>query len=310
MSRRAFVKKGLSACSIAFLAADAIGNEPGIEADTAGETLPDIVSVKGETGDAVRKAVEGLGGISRFVKPGCKVFLKPNLGFANPPEWATTTNPDVVRAIAEIVIDAGAKTVLVGDNPNLKPDLVIERCGIKKALDGLDGVRVFIINRPRDFREVPVPGGSELETLSVASILSKVDLVINIPIAKAHSGTSVSFGLKNLMGVIENREPFHTRYDLHKAIVDLNRVIAPDLTILDATNILTTGGPSGPGKTVRKNIVAAGTDRVAMDAYGLTLDRFNGRNLKPQQVPHILAAHEAGLGEMDLKKLTILTETV
>ena len=317
-SRRTFLRKSLLFCTFSGLVTSgfcsslrALSSDDSKPPDTAGGTgYPDLVSVEGTTAAAVKRAFDLLGGASRFVKPGQRVLLKPNMGFANPPEWATTTNPEVVLAVAELLLAAGAKTVLVGDNPNRKPEHAIERCGIGKALEGLSGVRTLLINRPRDFRKVPVPGGDQFDELSVAALLSKVDLLINIPIAKSHQATGVSFGLKNLMGLIEDRRAFHTKYDLHRSIADMNRVIRPVLTILDATTVLTTGGPTGPGKTIRKNLVIAGTDRVAVDAYGVTLERWNGRSLEPGQVSHIGAAHKAGLGEIDLEKVKIVKETV
>lgn len=282
ISRRTFVKTaGATLCSMPFAAGGAWAGEEAVsagEGDPSGGRVagdakneggadrddgksagyPDIVFASGEAGPAVRKAMETIGGMARFVKPGARVLLKPNMGFANPPEWTTTTNPAVVRAVAELVIEAGAKSVFVCDNPNRKPEQAPERSGIASALDGLDKVRVFLVNRPRDFREVPVPEGKVLSSLSIATLVSKVDLLINIPVAKHHNATGVSFGMKNLMGLISDRTAFHTKFDLHDAIADMNRVIKPGLTILDAMRILTSGGPAGPGRTVDKGMVIAG----------------------------------------------------
>jgi uncharacterized protein (DUF362 family) len=311
MNRREFIKKSAIFCT----ASSAI--TPGLlrtiwaqspEKKNGSGAFPDIAAVVGSAESAVPGAIERIGGISRFVKPGYRILLKANMGFANPASWATTTSPEVVHAVVKLVLDAGAKTVLIGENPNRDPERVIERCGIGKALSEFSKVKVFLIHKPRDFHEVPVPGGQEFTTLSVASILSKVDLLINLPVAKSHQATDVSLGLKNLMGLIQDRRAFHTKCNLHRAIADMNRAIRPGLTILDATRVLVSGGPTGPGKTVQRNMVIAGTDPVAVDTYGVSLERWNGRSLKGEQVSHIAAAHEAGLGEIDLTGLTVVHE--
>ena len=317
ISRRALLRKGILVCAFSPLWTSGLYRricaqtpekaKPGAASATG--DFPDIVAIEGAPAASVKKALGLLGGMPRFVKPGFRVFLKPNLGFANPPEWATTTNPQVLLEVAKLALEAGAKTILIGDNPNRKPEQVLARCGIDDAFGEMKKVKVFLINKPRDFHKVPVPDGVEFTELSIASILSKIDLLINIPVAKSHQATGVSFGLKNMMGLIEDRRAFHTKHDLHRSIADMNRVIRPALTVLDATRILTTGGPTGPGKTVQKNLVVAGTDRVAVDSYGVSLERWNGRKLEPAQVSHILAAHEAGLGEMNIAELKVIRQT-
>jgi len=152
----------------------------------------------------------------------------------------------------------------------------------------------------RHFETVPVPGGEEVQELRVARLLRKADVFINLPTAKAHSATGVSFGLKNLMGLFWERQPFHQKYDLHNAIVDLASIMPPRLTVLDATYGLLTNGPQGPGKVDQLNTIIAGVDPVAVDAEACLLAPWNGRTTDAGNIMHLARAAERGLGELAL----------
>jgi uncharacterized protein (DUF362 family) len=107
------------------------------------------------------------------------------------------------------------------------------------------------------------------------------------------------------MGLIWDRESFHSKYNINQAIADLATVIKPQLTILDATRALVTGGPGGPGEVQKPGLVIAGTDPVAVDSYGVTVAPWYGQNFKGRQVEHLLVAHQRGLGKIDLDPLRI-----
>jgi len=133
---------------------------------------------------------------------------------------------------------------------------------------------------------------------------------INIPVAKSHSATGVSLGMKGLMGTILDRESFHSQYNINQAIADLGTVIKPHLTILDATRALVSGGPGGPGEVKKPNLIIAGVDPVAVDSYGVGIVPWYGQNFKGRQVEHLLAAHQRGLGKIDIDQLKIFKEKV
>jgi uncharacterized protein (DUF362 family) len=107
--------------------------------------------------------------------------------------------------------------------------------------------------------------------------------------------------LKNIMGVLGgNRGNIH--HDLDRNIAELNEVFRFDLVVLDAVRILTANGPQG-GRTTdvrTMNTVIAGTDPVAVDAFGATLFGISAKD-----VPHIIYAAKLGLGESDLGKIKI-----
>jgi len=143
-----------------------------------------------------------------------------------------------------------------------------------------------------------------LLSVKVAKAVLQADKLINLPTAKSHSATGVSLGLKNLMGLIWERSSLHSM-NLHRAIAELSLVIRPDLTIVDATRALTSGGPGGPGKTVELNTVVAGADVVAVDSYTVGLTPWYNRAYTGKSVKYIAAAAELGLGEIDPEKMTI-----
>lgn len=268
----------------------------------------DLVVVSGEPVAATQKALEAMGGISRFVRQGARVLIKPNMSFATPPERASTTHPLVVATVAQACVDAGAQQVLVVDHTLQRPELCLERTGIRDACRPIRGCHVLAVREGRFFKEVRVPNGKVLDRIEVLKEVLEGYVLINIPVAKSHSTTGVSLGLKGLMGLILDRESFHSRYNINEAIADLAMVVKPQLTLLDATRALASGGPGGPGDVKKPNLVIAGVDPVAVDAYGVSIVPWYGQNFKGRQVEHLLIAHKRGLGKIDLEGLRILKE--
>lgn len=265
----------------------------------------DLAAVTGDPAAATRKALEVMGGISRFVRKGQQVVLKPNMSFSNPPEWGSTTHPAVVTTVAQACLDAGAQRVFVLDNPLRPAELCLKRTGIRDACKSLKGVHVLALDDRKYFREIKVPKGKILERVEVLKEVLDSPVLINLPVAKSHSATGVSLGIKGLMGLIWDRGSFHSKYNMNEALADLATVIRPHLTILDATRALVSGGPGGPGEVQKPNLILAGIDPVAVDSYGVTVAPWYGQNFKGRQVEHILAAHQRGLGKIDIEHLKV-----
>jgi uncharacterized protein (DUF362 family) len=272
---------------------------------------PDLAVFTGDDPAAnVRAAVKAMGGIQRFVSKGDKVVIKPNMGFGNPPIRTSTTEPLVVRTLTEMALSAGAKRVLIFDNPCHKADIVLDITGIKSAVSDLDDTFVYMVQKKDLFSEVEIPKGKVLKKQEVARDLLEADTIIAVPVAKSHGGAKVSFGMKGWMGVVRDRRYWHVWVDLHQAIADFATIMRPKLTVIDATRALLTGGPGGPGKVAQLKTIVAGIDPVAVDAYGVTLAEWGGKKLKPSDIPHIVKAAELGVGSMDLSKLNVLKKTV
>ena len=213
----------------------------------AADEFPDLVFAKGAPRDAVGRALETLGGIGRFVKDGDVVAIKPNASFPTPPTIGATTHPEVIGAIIEQVLSAGARRVLVVDHALGQAKRCFARCGLDKAVNAFTKAKLVTLDQQKAYQPVEVPSGKALKKTEVASIVQKADVLINVPTAKAHSATRVSFGLKNLMGLVWDRNTFHNDMDVHAGIADLATVIRADLTIVDAMYILMDNGPTGPG---------------------------------------------------------------
>jgi len=268
----------------------------------------DLAVISGEPAAATKKALGAIGGISRFVKKGQRVVLKPNMSFARTPDFSATTHPLVVATVAQACVEAGAQQVLVLDHTLQRAELCLERTGIQDACKSISGVHVLALQERKFFREIKIPQGKVLERVEVMKEIVDGQVLINIPVAKSHSATGVSLGLKGLMGMIWDRESFHSQYNINQAIADLATVIKPQLTILDATRALASGGPGGPGEVKKPNLIIAGVDPVAVDSYGVSIVPWYGQNFKGRQVEHLLIAHQRGLGKIDIDQLKILKE--
>ncbi|MCP3899337.1 MAG: DUF362 domain-containing protein, partial [Desulfobacteraceae bacterium] len=85
----------------------------------------------------------------------------------------------------------------------------------------------------------------------------------------------------------------------------LSAYLKPKLVVVDATRVLSTNGPRGPGKIIAENKIIASPDMVAADAMTVKQCKWYGRSMEPKQVKHIKIAHEEGLGRMDIENLNV-----
>jgi uncharacterized protein (DUF362 family) len=302
LNRRNFMKKSAE-CAAFAAAAMAL---PGFWKGTgAAEQFPDLVVAGGSPGPATRAGLEALGGIHRFVQAGNRVVIKPNMSFPNPPEWATTTHPDVVRELSEMCLKAGAGSVLILDNPLRNSEISLQRSGIRSACGGLPKTQVHGVTNRRFFQEVKIEHAEALTTTMIMKEVLEADVLIAVPVAKSHSATGVSLSMKGMMGLVYDRRTFHLDMDLDKAVVDLCTVLKPHLTVIDCSRILSDGGPGGPGKVLPMNKIIVSTDFVAADAMAVEMGTWYGRTFKGRQVKHIKMAHERGLGNMDVGSLAV-----
>lgn len=299
LTRRDFLKTGSAA------AAAAAFSSVTVLAEDEAAKKPLVAVAKGKPEELVKKAIDVLGGMQKFVKKGDRVVLKANMGFPNPPEWGTTTHPAIVKATAELCLAAGAQRVIVIDHPLRDGVVCKEKSGIGAAVEGIKGVVVALLEDPKFYQETPIPGGKQLKTTAIAKEVLRANCLINVPTAKTHSATGVSLGLKNLMGLIWDRQAMHEQMELNQAIADLLLVIKPSLTIVDCVYALLTNGPGGPGTTEALNTVVASTDPVAADSYTVSIARWYNREFKGTQVKHLKNAFDMGLGQIDIEKMDV-----
>ena len=261
------------------------------------EESPEMVIVRGKNPSQMTKAaIEGLGGIGKFISRGDRVVIKPNIGWNRVPAQAANTNPDIVRTVVELCYSAGAKEVVVTDVSCNDPRRCFQRSGIGTAAKAAGATVSLPVERK--FRVLKIKG-EVLDEWPVYRDFIEADKVINIPIAKHHNLCGATMALKNWYGIIGgHRSVLHQRID--ESIVDLATFMKPTLTILDAYRILIANGPQGGNLSdVREtNTVAAGIDQVAIDAFGAG---FFGK--KPEELGFIKLASLRGIGRMDLSKV-------
>lgn len=302
-TRRDFLRAGLTTG-----AAVMTGLSPAFVQQSRGEAgkFPDVAIASGKDAAAITKAaVDAIGGIKRFVKPGNKVVIKPNMSFSAGPGEGPNTNPVVVAEVARLCSEAGASRIAVLDYVLHAPQDCLTMSRIPQHCAGIPNTSVSVVQGDRMFRDVEVPKGKQLKKMRVVGEVLDSDVLIAVPVGKSHSAAGVSLSMKGMMGLIQDRMIFHTRYDLHEAIVDMASVLTPQLVVIDGTRILSTGGPGGPGKVIPLDMVIASADMLAADAQMVASGTWYGQKFTPKQVKHIRIAAERGLGRCDLENLTI-----
>ena len=241
------------------------------------------------------QAVATLGGMNRFVKRGDVVWVKPNMAWDRAPEFAANTNPDVVATLVRLCLEAGAKTVKVGDKTCNEDKKSYPSSGIEAAVKAAGGEIVYIDDGR--FKEMAI-NGQRLDKWLVYPDIVESDLVINVPIAKHHSISKVTVCMKNYMGVAGGqRGQWHQ--DLATCLCDITRFMKPRITVVDAIRILTGNGPTGGNiaDVKRLDTIAAGTDVVGLEAFGTEL-----LGCRPEDSKMVTAAQKAELGQMDYRK--------
>jgi uncharacterized protein (DUF362 family) len=241
--------------------------------------------------------------MGRFVKAGDKVVIKPNMSFARKPDQATNTHPLVVREVLVMCKEAGAAKVRVLDYSLQDPEQALILSGIRDACNSVEPGLCHHLMDSSFYQEAALPNAVEMRRNAFMKDVLEADVLIAVPVAKSHGSAGVSLSMKGQMGLIWERRAMHGRYNLDVSIVDLAQRIKPQLAVIDATRVLTTGGPGGPGKVITPGEVIASADPVAADATAVASYEWYGRVMEPRQVSHIRLAHERGLGRMDIQNL-------
>jgi uncharacterized protein (DUF362 family) len=259
------------------------------------DRFPRAVVVRGEEPrELVRRAVIALGGMSRFISRGDVVVVKPNVAWDRTPRQAATTNPDVVAELARLCFSAGARQVIVTDATINDARHCFERSGIAAAASA-EGARV-VLPEARLFRETDL-GGEVLRVWPVLGPFLTADKVINVPVAKHHSLSGVTLGLKNWYGILGGtRQRLHQR--IHESLADLAAFMRPTLTVIDCWRVLLRNGPGGGNleDVFEAKTLVAGTDPVTLDAW--TAREF--WKLDAAALPYLDLARARGLGSTGL----------
>ncbi len=251
---------------------------------------------------SLRHLLEPLGGIRRFVKPGMRVLIKPNLLSARTPERAVTTHPGLIEAAAAECKAIGAD-VLIGDSPGgIEKGLrrVWNNTGMTEAAEKSSASLVGF--ETSKVRNINLDG----RTFHISNYAFDVDFIISLPKLKTHVLTNYTGAVKNSFGFIPGlrKSDYHKRYpdarSFSEIVVEIHSLVRPGLFIMDAGLVMEGEGPAS-GDPRWLGYLFAATDAVAMDSAAVSI---LGR--KKIRVWTTELASEKMLGTADLDSLDLL----
>jgi uncharacterized protein (DUF362 family)/Pyruvate/2-oxoacid:ferredoxin oxidoreductase delta subunit len=258
--------------------------------------------------DALHLLLEPLGGIDRYVKPGQKVRIKPNLLAGKTPEKAVTTHPEIVRQVILMVQQAGG-IASVGDSPGLgKPENVARKCGIFEVIEST-GARFA-------FFDESVPINLEAGTfhhLEVAREALETDIIINLPKLKTHQMMGYTGAVKNLFGLVVGMRKvrLHLQAGTDKEffalmLLELAERFKPALSIMDAVVGMEGNGP-GNGDPVQIGALLASPHLVALDTVATAMVNLSEQRVWTQLVARKTGRQGVSLDELDLHGVPLAT---
>ena len=261
---------------------------------------------------AVRQAVAALGGISRYVRPGQRVLLKPNLLLFKPPETAVNTHPAVVAAVANLVRQAGAHPLIAdspgggtGHNPRALRQLY--RISGMEAVAASTGAE---LNLDCEALQVPFPEGGLVKMLDLMRPATTADAIINLPKLKTHGLLRFTGAVKNLFGLVPGRIKlgYHTKLQdserFSEMLLDIVQCARPVLTIMDAIVGMEGDGPSA-GQPRELGLLLAGDDALAVDLAALDIV-----GIDPRTVPTVRVGERRRLTSARTEDLEVLGESL
>jgi uncharacterized protein (DUF362 family) len=301
MKRRYFLKAvALAGAATTFKWSD------GLEIMSQNAKGYDLVAVLG--GEPVlmfNKAIAELGGMSKFIKKGHKVVIKPNIGWDRTPQLAANTNPDLVAEIVRQCLTAGAREVIVFDHTCDDWRKCYKNSGISDAVEKAGG-KMMPAHEESYYREVNLPDGVNLKSTKIHQAILECDAWINVPVLKMHGGAKMSISLKNLMGIVWDRRYFHN-HNLQQCIADCNTLgKKPVLCVVDAYRVIKSNGPQG--RTESDVALAKGlfisSDSVAVDTAAIKFyNQISDMDLA--NVEHVGKAEALKVGTTRIESLNI-----
>lgn len=260
-----------------------------------------VVKVKFEKDlkEAILKAVDSLGGFEKFIKTGDVVLIKPNFNTADP--FPASTDLEFLKTVVELVYNCGAKIVMVGDSSTMSQNTrkVMEKLGVFDLEKMKKPPRIYDFDERRWVRK-EIPQAKYLKRVCLSEYLDRADKLILLPCLKTHFQAQFTGSLKLSVGFMRplERVRLHLRH-IQEKIAELNKIINPDLIIMDARKCFINKGPA-EGELREPGLILASTDRVALDVEGIKIiQSFRGnslRNIDPWELPQIKRAVEIGIG--------------
>ena len=276
-----------------------------VKSSTSSQNVDLVAVLGGEPEIMFRKAIAEIGGMSKFVKKGQKVCIKPNIGWDKTPELAANTNPKLVAEIVKQVVAAGASEVIIFDHTCNEWTKCYKNSGIEAAAKKA-GAKIIPGNDETYYREVELPKGKSLKSAKIHKAILDSDVWLNVPILKHHGGANMSLSMKNLMGIVWDRRFFHSN-NLQQCIADICTLDKkPALNIVDGYRLLKQNGPQGKSDAdvVLAKALFLSQDIVAVDTAATKF--FNQtRDMPLEDVGHLALGQELQLGTMNIEKINI-----
>jgi len=250
---------------------------------------------------AVKKSLDLIGGLDSLVSPGDRVLVKPNL--IGPYHYTTgaTTSPHVIRALCELAKEAGARKVTIADGSAVgsKTEEVFTVTGLGELSTKIGADLVNLKKNKTVY--MGIPNGKVFRRLKIPEAVMEADVIINAPVMKTHDVFPATLGLKNMKGVLQEKDKkrFH-KWGLAQSIVDLNKLVLPQVTVLDGTVGMEGMGPAR-GTPVNLGIIVSSFDTVAADSVAAAV-----MGIDPLEIEYVRLAFEQGLGCADLPRIEVV----
>jgi len=251
---------------------------------------------------ALARQFDLLGGLSKFIRAGDKVLIKPNfIAPRSHHEAAAQTHPAVVLELARLLKDFGAKP-FVGDSPAWSN---VYACA--RALELEEPLRRLSV----PIRQLDKPKGCLIGRkklrIGISSVALDADAIINLPKFKSHQQLVTTFAVKNMFGCVSGKQKalWHFRKGGNtgafcEMLIDIYAFLGPVVTIIDAVVVMEGPGPIR-GKSKHLGWLIGGTEPIACETICCKLI-----DIKPEIVPIITTAQHIGFGCADINKIEIL----
>lgn len=296
LSRRTFIKGGIAAGVLLSLDPVKIFAE---ENDAKAELWVVISTDKAKMMQKCMEIIMKNGGFGTAKK----VALKVNAAWDRDPEVGANTHPELVDGFLKGCKEAGIKEVFLPEFSCHPANKTFVKSGILAVAEKHNAKMIDLGKDKKSFEKKKIPEAVSLKEVEVSKYFTSPDIsVVNMPVAKHHSGAGLTIAMKNWMGAVQDRGWWH-KNNLHQCIADISTLIKPQWTIIDATRIMMDSGPQGPAKELKKpNMIIISKDQVAADAYA-------AKTLFPEKttskVKYIGIAGELGAGVADLSKIKV-----
>src|SRR3989440_11958939 len=238
---------------------------------------------------AAHRVIEQVGGMQSVLRGVKTAVLKPNFVAGRSAATGSTTSFALIKAVAEEVHACGAEPVLC-ETPGTEFDreATYTILGVEGfcAKNGIGISRVDPEGGEQDWIELRPAGARRLRRFRIPRFMQEA-CFINLPVLKTHVVSPMTLAMKNPMGILPrpDRRAMHT-LGIAQCIVDMNRSIKPDLTIVDGSVGQDGEGPLY-GDKADLQVLVAGRDSLAVDLVCCQLV-----GVKPRDIPHLKLAME------------------